>query len=205
MAYVPLDLPERLPEPVESLIRCGVEPLFQDVHWMLATTVGEAYDKGPSRQLQIPVAHMLLAAVSGISTELYRRDPSDHNTGTRFKQCLVAYFPWDVDPPSGVSNVGASHILYKIFRNPLVHSLGHHKVGIKETKIGCVFRGTAESERRVEELERLTVKPYSVPCLAVSCTSQTLWLDPLYWGVRKLVERWARDETEVAYAASKLR
>ena len=37
MAYVPLDLPEGLPEPVESVIRCGVEPLFQDVHWMLAT------------------------------------------------------------------------------------------------------------------------------------------------------------------------
>ena len=31
-----------------------------------------------------------------------------------------------------------------------------------------------------------------------------LWLDPFYWGVRKLVERWSYDDTQVSLADEKL-
>jgi hypothetical protein len=69
--------------------------------------------------------------------------------------------------------------------------------------IGPIFRGTDDAETRVEELERLTVKPYSVPCLVVTPEKRVLWLDPFYWGARKLVERWSHDADEVSHADQK--
>ena len=170
------------------------------VHWMLATTIAQPGDTGPRRQLQIPIAHTLLATVAGISTQLYR---CPGETGVRFKNCLTAFFPWDVDPPTGVSKEEAAKILYGVFRNPLVHNLGLKKPTDPVVKIGQVFRGTDDAERRVEELERLAVKPYSDPCLVVTPEKRVLWLDPFYWGVRKLVERWSRDSNEISHAHQK--
>lgn len=70
MAYVELDLPKSLPDSVHTVIRKGVELLLQDVHWLLATVIAEPTDTAPPRQLQIPIAHMLLAMVAGVSTKL---------------------------------------------------------------------------------------------------------------------------------------
>ena len=67
MAYVGLDLPDSLPTAVKTVIHGCVEPLFQDVHYMLATTILELAGDGPRRQLQVPIAHILLAAVAGFS------------------------------------------------------------------------------------------------------------------------------------------
>lgn len=68
MAYVQLELPASLPESVVELVHRGVEPLLQDVHWMMATMIAE---RGPREQWQRPIAHMLLATVAGVSTKLY--------------------------------------------------------------------------------------------------------------------------------------
>jgi hypothetical protein len=100
--------------------------------------------------------------------------------------------------------VEAAKILYETFRNPLVHYLGMHKRRRPVARIGHVFRGTDDAEARVEELERLTAKPFSEPCLVVTPESQTLWLDQLYWGIRKLVERWSYDAGEVSRADARI-
>ena len=199
MAYVGLDLPDSLPTAVKTVIRGCVEPLFQDVHYMLATTILELAGDGPRRQLQVPIAHILLAAVAGFSTSLCSAQGA---TGVRFTNCLTSFYPWDVDPPTGISKEDASSALYNTFRNPLVHYLGTHKNGGDNTMVRIVqiFRGTSDAEARIEELERFSIKPYSEPCLVVTEHKTTLWLDPLYWGVRKLVERWARDASEVSQA-----
>lgn len=198
MAYVNLDLPDAIPDSVSVVIRGGVEPLLQDVHWMLATVITEPPNTGPYRQLQVPIAHVLLATVAGISTQLLHAP--NKGTGERFKECFTRFFPWDIDPPKGVSKDEAAKILYEVFRNPLVHRLGLNRSSAPVVKIGQVFRGTDDAETRVEELERLTLKPYSNPCLVVTPKRRILWLDPLYWGVRKLVERWSRDADEVSRA-----
>jgi hypothetical protein len=101
------------------VIRKGVEPLLQDVHWMLATVIAEPTDTAPRRQLQVPIAHVLLATLAGVSEKLFHAPRK--NDGDRFKECVTTFFPWDVDPPSGVSNDEAANILYKVFRNPPVH------------------------------------------------------------------------------------
>jgi hypothetical protein len=201
MAYVELDLSDAIPGAVRAVIRKGVEPLLQDVHWMLATIISAPTDAGPGRQLQLPIAHVLLATVSGISTQLLHGPGK--GTGTRFKECVTRFFPWDVDPPTGVSNDEAAKILYEVFPNPLVHNLGLNGTSAPVMKIGQIFRGTDDPETRVEELERLTVKPYSNPCLVVTPEKRVLWLDPFYWGVRKLVERWSRDTEQVSHADQK--
>jgi hypothetical protein len=198
MTYVELELSDTIPDTVRTVIRRGVEPLLQDVHWMLATVIGEPTDTAPRRQLQVPIAHVLLATVSGVATRLL--NAPGKATGIRFKECLTRFFPWDIDPPTGVSNDEAAKILYEVFRNPLVHNLGLNGARAPVVKIGQVLRGTDDAETRVEELERLTVKPYSNPCLVVTPEKRVLWLDPFYWGVRKLVERWSRDAEEVSHA-----
>lgn len=198
MAFTELELPDALPASVRTVIRDGVEPLLQDVHWMLATVIAAPTDTAPRRQLQVPIAHVLLATVAGISTQLLHAPGK--GTGVRFKDCVTRFFPWDIDPPKGVSNNEAAKILYDVFRNPMVHFLGLNKAGDPVVKIGQVFRGTEDAEQRVEQLERLTVKPYSDPCLVVTPEKRVLWLDSFYWGVRKLVERWSRDADEISHA-----
>ena len=202
MAYVELDLSDTIPDSVRTVIRKGVEPLLQDVHWMLATVIAGPTDTAPRRQLQVPIAHTLLATVAGVSAKLLHA-PEKKDTGERFKECLTRFFPWDVDPPTGASKDEAAKILYEAFRNPLVHYLGLNMARAPAVKIAQILRGTDDAENRVEELERLTGKPYSVPCLVVAPEKRVLWLDPFYWGVRKLVERWSRDPDQVLHADQK--
>lgn len=153
MAYVNLDLPNTIPDSVRAVIQKGVEPLLEDVHWMLATVIAEPSDTGPRRQLQVPITHVLLATVAGVSTQLLHA-PDKKGTGARFGECLASFFPWDIDPPTGVSNDEAAKILYDVFRNPMVHLLGLNKATEPVVKIGQVFRGTNDAEQRIAELER---------------------------------------------------
>ena len=157
MAYVELNLSSTIPDSVRTIIRRGVEPLLEDVHRMLAAIIAEPTDTTPRRQLQVPIAHVLLATVAGVSAKLLHAPGK--NTGARFKECVSRFFPWDIDPPVGTSHDETAMILYEIFRNPLVHSLGLNRTGAPVVKINQILRATNDAETRVEELERLTVKP----------------------------------------------
>jgi hypothetical protein len=85
----------------------------------------------------------------------------------------------------------------------MVHYLGLNKVGGPIVKIGQVLRATDNAELRVEQLENTTEKPYTDPCLVVTPEKRVLWLDPFYWGVRTLIERWSRDMQEVSQAGQR--
>ena len=99
MAYVPLTLPDKLPESDDRVIRKGVEPLLEDIHWMLASPTGRPGKSGPPRQLQLPIALLLLATVEGVSTKLFQ-PAKTMDVGKRFKECLIRYYPWDIEIPS---------------------------------------------------------------------------------------------------------
>ena len=199
MAFVPLVLSDSLPDSVNTVIRTGVEPLLQDVRWMLATAIGRPSEFEPPRQLQLPIAMMLLATVDGVSKQLFRPE-GNMGGGKRFKECLNRYFPWDIDPPTGVSSEEAAIILYETFRNSLVHFLGLHRTKSPDVQIIQSFPGSDDAEVGVECLERSKCKPVSEPCLVVTPDKRQLWLDPLYWGVRTLVERWSHDNAQVSNA-----
>ncbi len=178
MAYTPLTLPDSLPGAVGAAIAVGVEPLLKEFHWMLATPIAQPDSQGPHRQFQFSVALVLLATVAGVSKTLLDIN-GENRDRVLFQECLKRYFPWDIDPPYGVSYERASEILYKVFRNPLVHCLGFQGGGEPVVRIGQVLRGTDDAEKRVEWLERLTTKPGSEPCLVVTSKKTDLWLDPL--------------------------
>ena len=201
MAYVPLTLPDELPEFVDIVIRMGVEPQLEDIHWMLASPTGRPGKSGPPRQLQLPIALLLLAIVDGVSTKLFQPNKK-MGSGTRFKECLIRYYPWDIDPPTGVSREDAVKILYDTFRNPLVHRLGLHDSKYPAVRLGQSFPGDG-LEAELERLERSGKKPASEPCLVVTPDSRTLWLVPFYWGVRMLIERWSCDSVQVSRADEK--
>ena len=207
MAYVELELPDSLPESVHTVIRTGVEPLLGDVHRMLAMPP-EAYARPSGRQMQQPIALVLLATVAGVSSKKLLHVPAGEPSGDgdRFRRCLTRFYPWDLDPPSGVLAEEASQILYKTFRNPLVHFLGMSKSGTPKIRIGRGHPG-GDGNSRIEDLERMSEKPYSEPCLVVTPdrATITMWLEPFYWGVRILVERWSRDFEQVSAADAKLR
>lgn len=203
MAYQAVKLPSTIPDQVRTVINGAVDPIFQDVHWMLSVTRGED-THAPPRQLQVPIAHMLLGFVSGFSEEMYSPQTNKLPSGKRFVQCMEQFFPWDVDPPRIPTSANPSKILYEVFRNPLVHRLGLHRRRRRAVRIVSVFRGHSNAEQRIECLERLDSKPYSEPCLVMTCTETTLWLDPLYWGIRKMVERWATDPAQIRQAAERL-
>lgn len=191
MAYVPLTLPDDLPTGVHRVIRGTTERFLEDIHWMLATAHPE---RGPKHQFQRPSAVALLAIVAGISRLPFK---DDRQSGKRFKDCLNRFFPWDVDPPDGVSPIEAAEILYSVFRNPLVHQLGIDFDRSYAVKIGAILAGSENAEKSIEEMERSAAKPHTKPCLVVSDNKRVLWVNPFYWGVRRLIERWAADSALV--------
>ena len=202
MAYVPLTLSNSLPDSVRMAIEIGVEPPLQDVHWMLATPIGISTGAAPPRQLQLPIALVLLTTVAGVSELLLHTDKTKDRE--KFMECLTTYFPWHIARPTGVPPEGAANILYEHFRCALVHELGFHKRGEPIFKVVKFFPGTDDAEKRIEELERFTEKQIAGDCLLKTPKERVLYLPQFYWGVRKLVERWSCDDTQVMHADKKL-
>ena len=202
MAYVPLALSESLPDSVRMAIEIGVEPPLHDVHWMLATPVGISTEAGPPRQLGLPIALVLLTTVAGVSELLLHTDKT--RDADKFTECLIRYFPWHIARPKGVPREAAANILYKHFRCPLVHELGFHKRNEPIFRTVQPFPGSDRAEKDIEELERLTEESISEHCLLVTPEKRVLHLRQFYWGVRKMVERWSYDDTQVMHADKRL-
>ena len=202
MAYVPLSLSDSLPNSVRMVIEMGVEPPLQDVHWMLATPVGISTNAGPPRQLGLPIALVLLTTVAGVSELLLHTDKT--SDADKFRECLTRYFPWQFARPKGISPEGAANILYKHFRCALVHELGFHKRGDPRFQTVMPFPGSDRADEDIEDLERLMDEPYTEHCVLVTPEKRVLYLHQFYWGVRKLVERWSCDNTQVMHADKKL-
>ena len=74
----------------------------------------------PARSLtagcNFALAYVLLAAVGGISTTLYRKGKTD---GERFKGLLTDHYLWHLEPTQHVSPAEASPNIYEVFRNPI--------------------------------------------------------------------------------------
>ncbi len=214
MSYVPVTLPSNLPSIIGGFIRGPVEDYLRDVHFLLSTMNPNAH---PKVQIQTPIALTVLAALAGVSKVLYWRKTVDggFETGDRklFEGFLVDFYPADLDPPTGVNMQEAAKILYGVFRCPIVHSLRTDgqddlptfaRVPGYVSKIGRVFRGTADAEQRVEQMERDHIRPGSDTWLVVRTDATVLWLDSLYWGLRKAIERWALDKAQVNGAAPRV-
>ena len=200
MPYRPLILPATTPPRVRRLID-RIEILsFSDVHSMLRLPLHH-YRVGAG--CNFAIAHVLMAVIGGVSTTLYRHTG---HVGERFKGVLVDYFPWDLEPTGSVPPANASEIIYEVFRNPITHDLGLDvkkksaglQVKIKRMKTSTrAGRDRGLTERQIEKLEASASRPRASATVTVASHKKVLFVEPLYWGVRRMIERLAADAPRI--------
>ena len=148
----------------------------------------------------LPIAQVLLNAVSGVSSTLYQ---PKGKSGAQFKGLLETYYPWDLEPPGGPSPKDGARLIYEVFRNPLTHNLGLHlfksvpKVKIKRsTRVG----GAGPPERTITRWEKAAIRPKWSHTVVERADATVMFIEPLYWGVRLMLQRLTADSARMAIA-----
>lgn len=191
MAYQPLALDPSTPPSVKRLIDRLERLSFSDVHTMLRLPVRNyRLDAG----CNFAIAQVLMTAIGGISTTLYRQGNSDSQ---RFRGLLRDHYQWQLEPTRDVTANEAARIIYQVFRNPLTHDLGldlhGHSTGIK-VKVKRLQRSQGGlPERWIEKLEKGQNRPRMSSAVTVRPDAKVLLVEALYWGLRRMVEAMTRD------------
>lgn len=200
MPYNSLNIDASTPTRVRQLISSVENHYFSDVHTMLKLP-------RPDRRLtagcNFTIAQVLAAAISGLSVTLYAHSGG---SGQCFKSLLLDYYPWNREPPSGVTPQRGAETIYGVFRNPLTHDLGldlekrAKTPQVKIKRIANKNKTTGLSERQIKLLESTIHRPSMSPAVAIRVDATVLLVEALYWGVRCMVEALARDGARMARA-----
>lgn len=204
MPYRPIGRPTVRSPKVERLI-CKLERHYlKPTHAMLRLPV-------PNYRLVDPchfaLAHLLLAAIAGVSTTLYSRTGGN---GYRFKQVLIDYYPFPLESGNTLSPQQAADTLWSVFRNPLAHDLGYDlekKANTPKVKVSRVLRKRKTrglTEKEIEALEITSSCPTLEPTLSIRSDATVLRIDTLYWGVRRMLENLLADVNRVQAAETLL-
>jgi len=156
-------------------------------------------DYGLSAGCNFAITQVLMGAISGVSTILYMPSMHSGQSGLRFKNLLVEYYPWDLESSQSIAPKQAAEVLYAVFRNPLAHDLGlglqkkatTPKVLIKRLTTKNGTRGLPEET--IEEIESTNKRFGMSATLMVQNDATVLLVEALYWGVRVLLERLTKD------------
>ncbi|MGH6636949.1 MAG: hypothetical protein ACRED0_12745 [Gammaproteobacteria bacterium] len=206
MAYQRLTLNLSHYPHVLAFIRGPLETLyFNDVHNMLRLPLKE---QGLTAGCNFAMAHVLLAAVSGLSTTLYQ--PSRKKRGTyeyAFVGALVDLYPWDLEPNAPINKKErreGAKALYDEFRGPLTHRLGlwtNQRRSAHGASLGYALKikrltqpnGNGLSEDMIVTLETSSAWPFAAMkgSLQVRSDAKVLKLERFYWGIRQMVTRLA--------------
>lgn len=193
MPYQSLTLPSTLRADVRDFIRGQLEPQLVGVHTMLRLPIKE--DAGLQGGCNLSVTQVLLSVVSGVSVTVY--DPGAltrrGDRGTLFKDLLVSgHYPWSQEQhiPGARLGADAADDLYRLFRNPLVHTLGVIDSQDNPTGRRVVVEKGSFREEAVEATERATSRPtdWEHPTLREDGTDLILWVRSFYWGVRMMIQ-----------------
>jgi hypothetical protein len=198
MAYKSLSLDKNTPPRVSKLILSVENLRFSDVHTMLRLPL-KAYNLNGG--CNFAIAQVLMSVIGGISATLYEPAWKDN---ARFKGVLKDYYPWNQEP-QGVKPQDTATAIYEVFRNPLTHDLGLDvpnkskgtKLLLKRLKLG--EDGLSESfiETELEGYDRRTGMS---AILTATSGTQTLLVEALYWGVRRMIENISADKTRMKIA-----
>ncbi len=198
MAYQPLALDPSTPPSVKKLIDRLEGLSFNDIHTMLRLPVRDyRLDAG----CNFAIAQILMTAIGGISTTLYRQGKTDSE---RFRWLLRDHYQWQLEPTHDVAPDEAARIVYQVFRNPLIHDLGldlhGRSTGIK-VKVKRLQRSQGGlTERWIENLERGPTRPRMSSVVTVQSDTKVLLVEALYWGLRRMVEAMTRDAQLMSHA-----
>ena len=206
MAYIPLRL-ER--NELNAAITMFTEGYLEQAHYLLAAN-------HPQGGLGKSATIMTLLAISAAS-RLRIFDPvkNDKRAGTKdgeaFIECVRVFFPWcdvkivdDQHRSTSAMRDAAATELYKVFRNPLVHSGGvtgkPHLAGKiadwhRAPRICHVFPGLSpeENERRIAE--SCTAPLAHDTLIELGAFASTVHTLPLYLCARRMVEYMATDKS----------
>jgi hypothetical protein len=209
MPYVRLPLADTK---VNAAISMFTEGYLEQAHYLLAATYP---GDGPSSHFGQSAAVMTLLAIAAAS-RLRIFDPIKNNKrpGTKddeaFITCVREFFPWadvtivdDQHRPIGQMRDAASAELYKVFRNPLVHSGGvtgkAHLSGKiadwhRTPQVCHVFPGLSPeaNERRIAES---CTAPLAHDTLIKLGALASMVYTLLYLCVRRMIENMAADAT----------
>ncbi len=202
MPYIPVAKPDSLPPRVRAAVEKLETHYLRELHVMLRLPI-------PSYRLTSPCtfscAQVLFALVAGVSTMLYAH--RDGSPGADFKGLLIDFYPWTDEPSLSVSPEEAARLIYEVFRNPLTHNLGAHVRRRHATPLVKVKRGGRAAgaggltEAMIERLEKAPRPPRLSAAIAVRPGDATvLFVEPLYWGVRVMLENLLRDNGRMAKA-----
>jgi hypothetical protein len=185
MPYHPLQLGDHVPGELRQFIANTHEPYLSQVHLLLSSAL-PGTDDAPGNQFQLSAAVMLLCVIAETASTL---SLIEKRSGERFVLTMERFYPWDLDPPQGLVPVGAAHVLYKVFRNPLVHTSTAPPRRQRVVKIGSVF----PNPKRIEEIETMIERPGQSSVVREG-HKHVLWVDTLYWGVREMIRRTTADQ-----------
>lgn len=210
MGYTPLPIDESRRPLIARFIRGPLESLyFRDVHDLLRLPQREAALAGGCN---FAIAHLLLSAVSGVSSALYATGSGDSQYQSAFCNLLVRFYPWETEdeaPQNAARKRALADVLWEEFRGPLAHphglwagaapggrrsalERGHF---IRYRRIGGT-EGDGLSEADLERLETSAAWPFEIfgETLQVrQDAAAVLKLERFYWGVRQMVVRLVAD------------
>ena len=196
MSYQPLTLDEKTPSVVERFVRQHLEMQFHDIHCMLRLPLPELDIKAGCN---FAAANSLLSLVSGLSAFLTENIDTSGNSGSKFKEVLQSYYPWDLQPPVNSTKERSVDHLYEYFRNPLAHSLGLRSKG---NFLIVIAKGNL-SEQEIEKLEQsATPHAQAIEYTPITLNNEqieqiTLYVEYFYWGVREMLKRLSMDAVQM--------
>jgi hypothetical protein len=118
MPYQPIPLDEDVTGEARAVVRQVIDPYISEFRFLLTVQQPE---QGPKGSLQRVLVAPLLAATDGAAQMLH---PGSMQIGERFKAFMKANFPWDLDPPDGLSVDEACEFVWHDARCNLLHRFG---------------------------------------------------------------------------------
>jgi hypothetical protein len=180
-----------------------------DVHAMLRLP---RPDVGITQACNFTIASALMNFISGISVTLFEPPADRRDTGRKFKEVVTAFYPWDSEPATGITNAEQGAIvLYETFRNPMAHALGFQDPEPPGPVTVTRFAGDGFAEADLETIEGSVNRPAALlrdaPTLRrVDATGAIeLNAESFYWGSRELARRLTADAPRMAAADAFLR
>lgn len=200
MPYRQLKVDPKAPARVKALVERVENHYLRDVHCMLRLPLSHY---GLTAGCNFAIAQVLMATIGGVSVTLYSQSG---RSGRSFKNLLVDYYPWDLEPKTTLKPANGAEIIYSVFRNPLTHDLGlglekkatTPKVLIKRLVTENKTRGLPEAT--IERIEDTENRFRMSATLTAQPDATVLLVEALYWGVRVMLERLTRDASRIQKA-----
>lgn len=203
MPYIPLNSPRDLQgTKVGSLIDKCIDPVLEDIREMMCMAIRSGQGiEGPPRQLQYPIASLLVNVISGCADSLMVK-PAELKDN---KRIFIKYLKEYACPFQGDFNLsGGPETLYKYFRSPLIHRFGvpyDNLIFIPRVIMRFPGQSYSELDFQLSEIEQSNEHPYGKNPVFVAdlqrSDSITLLVESLYWVTRKSIENWSRDKDQV--------